>query len=123
VYPWHWRRQAMALIITNIVFDCHDPARLATFWATALGYATNTDHPDHAWAYDPRRTKPYLLFNKVPEPKVVKNRMHLDLDTDDVEAEVARLEALGARKLQFIDEGDRPWWIMADPEGNEFCVP
>ena len=113
----------MALTITNIVFDCHDPTRLASFWAAALGYAVNADDPDHAWAYDPRRTKPYLLFNKVPEPKVVKNRMHLDLDTDDVDAEIARLEALGARKLQFVNEGERPWWIMADPEGNEFCVP
>jgi len=113
----------MALTITNIVFDCHDPARLAVFWAAALNYATNTNDPDHAWAYNPDRTKPYLLFNKVPESKIVKNRVHIDLDTDDVEAEIARLETLGARKLQFINEGERPWWIMADPEGNEFCVP
>jgi Glyoxalase-like domain len=113
----------MPLTIAHIVFDCHDPARLAAFWAAALGYATNTEHTDHAWAYDPSGAKPYLLFNKVPEPKTVKNRVHLDLDTQDVEAEVKRLVALGARKLRFVDEGAHPWWIMADPEDNEFCVP
>jgi hypothetical protein len=63
------------------------------------------------------------LFNKVPEPKTVKNRAHLDLDTDDVDAAVIRLVTLGARKIRFVNEGNRPWWIMADPEGNEFCVP
>jgi hypothetical protein len=81
----------MPLTITHIVFDCQDPARLATFWAAALGYATNIEHPDHAWAYDPDGARPYLLFNKVPEPKTVKNRVHLDLDTQEVEAEVERI--------------------------------
>ena len=94
----------MALTITNIVFDCHDPVQLASFWAAALGYAVNADDPDHAWAYDPRRTKPYLLFNKVPEPKVVKNRMqprahqedsiirginHITLSVQDIEQSFA----------------------------------
>jgi hypothetical protein len=113
----------MALTITNIVFDCANPAALATFWAAALGYATNTDDPEHVWAYDPSRRKPYLLFNKVPEPKTVKNRVHLDLYTNDMEVEVARLVALGACKLYFVDEQGQQWWVMADPEGNEFCVP
>lgn len=113
----------MSLTISNIVFDCAEPASLAAFWATALGYATNTEHETHAWAYDPAGTRPYLLFNKVPEPKVVKNRVHLDLGTDDMEAEVERLLALGASKVRLVEEAGDRWWIMADPEGNEFCVP
>lgn len=113
----------MSLTISNIVFDCADPTTLAAFWAAALGYATNTKHPDHTWAYDPGGKRPYLLFNRVPEPKVVKNRVHLDLGTDDMDGEVERLIQLGARKLRFIDEDGEQWWIMADPEGNEFCVP
>ena len=58
----------------------------------------------------------------VPEPKTVKNRVHLDLTAPDREAEVDRLVALGARRLRFVDKGDERWWIMADPEGNEFCL-
>ena len=113
----------MALTISNIVFDCADPTRLATFWAAALGYATNTEDPDHTWVYHPTGQLPRLLFNKVPEPKGVKNRVHLDLGTDTMDLEVERLVQLGAQKLRFIDEAGQQWWIMADPEGNEFCVP
>jgi hypothetical protein len=113
----------MPLTITNIVFDCANPAALAAFWAAALGYAINSEDPEHVWVYDPSRAKPYLLFNKVPEPKTVKNRVHLDLHTDDMDAEVERLVGLGATKLFFVDEHMQQWWVMADPEGNEFCVP
>jgi predicted enzyme related to lactoylglutathione lyase len=113
----------MPLTITNIVFDCADPKRLAEFWAAALGYPTNTEHEAHAWAFDPAGSRPRLLFNQVPEPKSVKNRVHLDLGTEDVKAEVERLVRLVARKVRFVEEAYGGWWIMADPEGNEFCVP
>ncbi|WP_125099866.1 VOC family protein [Leucobacter chromiireducens] len=66
-----------------------------------------------------------ILFQQVPEPKQVKNRLHLDLHDDggDVEALVTRLEAFGARRIEFVDEGPAgSWWVMADPEGNEFCA-
>lgn len=113
---------AVALSISAIVFDCREPTSLAVFWAKALGYATNIEDPEHAWAYHPSRVRPYLLFNRVLEPKTAKNRVHLDLETDDVESEVRRLESLGARRIRLVVEGPRPWWVMADPEGNEFCV-
>ena len=63
-----------------------------------------------------------ILFINVPEAKTVKNRVHLDLTGPDHEAEADRLVALGARRLRFVDKGDERWWIMADPEGNEFCL-
>jgi predicted enzyme related to lactoylglutathione lyase len=68
--------------------------------------------------------KPKLLLQAVPEPKTAENRMHLDIDTPDLEAEVARLEALGARRLEagVRSEHGTNWVIMADPEGNDFCV-
>ena len=114
----------MSLTIGNVVFDCADPLRLARFWAAALGYEHRETAPGIAWAWPPEGRRPRLLFNKVPEPKVVKNRVHLDLHTDDMDAEVERLVALGATKVRFVDEGEGgAWWIMADPEGNEFCVP
>ncbi len=70
---------------------------------------------------EPGGGKPDILFLEVPEPKTVKNRLHLDLRRDDQAQEVARLEALGAWRID-IGQGDVSWVVMADPEGNEFCV-
>jgi Glyoxalase-like domain len=97
------------------------------FWAAALGwvrtYADETEvvvepPAGSAWAY----VAPDLLFLKVPDDKVVKNRLHLDLRPDDQSAEVARLESLGARRIDVGQGADSLWVVMADPEGNEFCV-
>jgi len=70
------------------------------------------------------RPGPKLLLQRVPEPKGGKNRMHLDLHTPDIEAEAARLESLGARRLEpdALEEHGTKWVLMADPDGNEFCV-
>ena len=65
---------------------------------------------------------PDLLFLRVPEPKTVKNRLHIDLRPDDQAAEVARLERLGARRVDVGQGADVSWVVLADPEGNEFCV-
>ncbi|WP_049569441.1 VOC family protein [Nonomuraea sp. SBT364] len=122
--------------IHDIVLDCRHPASLARFWAAAIdGYrvapydeaelerlrSNGIDDPED----DPNvlveaapGIKPRFFFTLVPEPKVVKNRMHLDLTADDPEAEVARLVGLGARVVAEYDD----WVTMADPEGNEFCV-
>jgi predicted enzyme related to lactoylglutathione lyase len=67
-------------------------------------------------------THPGLVFVPVPESKSVKNRLHLDLAPDDRDAEVARLEGLGARRVQVGQTPDNSWVVLADPEGNEFCV-
>ena len=79
--------------------------------------------PEHrdteGWRLDEETT---WLFAKVPEPKTAKNRMHLDVATTDVEAEVARLLELGATRVRDVDEWGYVWTVMQDPEGNEFCV-
>ena len=105
----------------GIVLDCHDPAALAQFWTAALDYV-------HAGAYvmllPNGRPGPKLLLQHVPEPKATKNRMHFDIDAADIEVEAARLESLGARRVQTapLHEHGTSWILMTDPEGNEFCV-
>jgi predicted enzyme related to lactoylglutathione lyase len=108
----------------GLVLDCTDPARLAQFWAPALGYVDFGVAGSYAVLLPNGRPGPKLLLQQVPEPKTVKNRMHLDIETPDIEAEAARLVALGARRVQddHIHEHGTTWILMADPEGNEFCV-
>jgi len=113
--------------LRDICFDCADQHRVARFWADMLGYAVPQpdpeDTPDDPVALDPPAGGLRLWFNKVPEPKVAKNRVHLDIAMPD-DAERERLLALGARVLRDIrrDDGALSWTIMADPEGNEFCA-
>jgi predicted enzyme related to lactoylglutathione lyase len=108
----------------GLVLDCADPPRLAEFWAPALGYVSLGEAGAYVMLLPNGRPGPKLLLQKVPEPKTVKNRMHLDIETPDVAAEAARLEALGARRVQpdEVHEHGTTWIVMADPEGNEFCV-
>jgi predicted enzyme related to lactoylglutathione lyase len=108
----------------GLVLDCADPDELARFWSEAIGYTTIGGAGKYVMLVDADGVKPKLLLQAVPEPKTAKNRMHLDIDTADVEGEVARLEALGAQRLEagVRSEHGTHWVIMADPEGNEFCV-
>ncbi len=110
----------MTLRWGNIVVDCRDAARVAEFWSRALGLTLHGPE-DGEWWIEPGGDIPDVLFLGVPEAKTVKNRLHLDLRPDDQEAEVARLEGLGARRID-IGQGEVTWVVMADPEGNEFCV-
>jgi len=120
----------MALSLQCITVDAHDPLALAQFWADALGWKIGEGVNDiEVWIErelgDPNKTGfPDILFLKVPDSKVVKNRLHLDLRPDDQDAEVARLEKLGAKKIDIgqSTDPDTTWVVMADPEGNEFCV-
>jgi predicted enzyme related to lactoylglutathione lyase len=108
----------------GLVLDCVDPDRLAAFWSAALGYTTLGGAGSYVMLLDPSSQQPKLLLQRVPEAKTGKNRMHLDIETPAVEREVTRLEELGARRLETeprAEHGTR-WVIMADPEGNEFCV-
>ncbi len=120
----------------EVVFDCRHPASLARFWAAALdGYrvapygeaelarlrSLGIDDPedDPSVLVEPSSgSGPRLWFTRVPEPKTVKNRVHLDLFTADVAAEAERLVGLGARVLAEVED----WVVLADPEGGEFCV-
>jgi hypothetical protein len=106
----------------DIVIDCADPEALAGFWAAALGYRSVGFGDPYFLLLPAQRAYPPVILQRVPEEKQGKVRIHFDLRVDDVDAEVRRLEALGARRID-IGQGDEvPWVPMADPEGNEFCV-
>ncbi len=138
----------------QIVIDCADPARLAGFWSTALGYVvqppppgfdswdaflTEMGVPESEWnsasaVVDPEGKGPRIFFQRVPEPKTVKNRVHLDLNAggehgtplderkERVDAEAARLVAEGASVVGPMEQRGEYWVVLRDPEGNEFCV-
>ncbi|WP_150307139.1 VOC family protein [Planctomonas psychrotolerans] len=141
----------MASKIGNIVFDCADPRALSHFWSDVLGYPRG-EYPDdmraallasgltdddlalRSVAIDPTGETPRLFFQKVPEGKVVKNRVHLDITATpgrraspmEVDAEVDRVVALGATVQHKSDGSWGPYpeyhYVLADPEGNEFCI-
>jgi predicted enzyme related to lactoylglutathione lyase len=110
-----------------LCIDTGDPARLAAFWQAALGWRKTHERDDEVVLEPPAGSPedgvvPDLLFLRVPEEKAGKNRLHLDLRPADQAAEVARLEALGARRSDVGQGPDVSWVVMADPDGNEFCV-
>jgi Glyoxalase-like domain len=116
----------MGIRIQCLCIDSGDPAKIASFWQSALGWRRTSESGDEVVLEPPAGSPedgvaPDLLFLKVPEGKVVKNRLHLDLRPADQAAEVARLEALGARRVS-IGQGKVSWVVMADPDGNEFDV-
>jgi predicted enzyme related to lactoylglutathione lyase len=105
------------------VLDCVDADGLADFWSAALGFRRGSFHPPYVRLSDPAERWPNLLLQQVPEPKAGKNRMHLDIQVTDVDAEVERLTALGARVVQPPhDDAGYLTAILADPQDNEFCV-
>jgi predicted enzyme related to lactoylglutathione lyase len=108
----------------GLVLDCSDPEELAKFWAPALGYTAVGGAGAYVLLMPPDPNQPKLLLQRVPEGKSVKNRMHLDFDVADIDAEADRLEFLGARRIsaEVMSEHMTSWHVMADPEGNEFCV-
>ncbi len=108
--------------LTEVGIDCHDAERMATFWCAALGWKIVDRDEDEVEIGDGSGS-PTLIFLPVPESKTIKNRIHLDVRAvdGDQEAEVERLIGLGARHVD-IGQGDVTWVVLADPEGNEFCV-
>ena len=112
----------MTMSVIGLSIDCADAAGLAGFWSEVLGRPVNPGaDAEHAAidATDPA-SGPRLAFHKVPEPKTVKNRLHLDLRTDQYEAESERLTGLGATALWQIERPTIRWTTFTDPEGNEF---
>jgi len=105
----------------SIVIDSEDPAALADFWSKVLGYPVVFSEDDEVVLAKDEKTWPGLVFVSVPEGKGGKNRLHIDLNPDDQQAEVDRLIGLGATRVD-IGQGDVRWVVLADPEGNEFCV-
>ena len=106
----------------EVVIDCADPQSLARFWAAATGYELQSDEDDWASVLGEGEREIRIGFQKVPEGKVVKNRVHVDLGSSDEETEATRIEALGATRLWVSDDPEDPFVVLADPEGNEFCV-
>ena len=110
-----------------VCVDSQDPAVIATFWEQALGWRRTYDDPDEVVLEPPAGSpedgvSPDILFLRVPESKSVKNRLHIDLRPEDQAAEVERLEKLGARRVDVGQSADVTWVVLADPDGNEFCV-
>ncbi|MFJ3790832.1 VOC family protein [Kitasatospora sp. NPDC090091] len=112
----------MTVRLYQIVVDSRDPSALARFWAEALGWRVLLEDPDEVVVGADEDAWPGLVFVPVPEEKAGKNRLHLDLAPGDRAVEVARLEALGAVRVDVGQPADAPWTVLADPEGNEFCV-
>jgi hypothetical protein len=116
---------------TELAIDCADPSGLARFWCSVLGYEVQCENDDGLVTIGPvpggknhhGPVPPTLTFAHVPEGKTVKNRLHLDVNPTDTEQdrEVRRLLDLGARHAE-VGQGDVSWVVLADPEGNEFCV-
>ncbi len=118
------------LKIQEIVIDCHNPRALAQFWAQALDWKIGEEATENV-AYIQKNLAstntdgyPIILFYKTPDKKSVKNRMHLDLRPENQMEEVERLEKIGAVRIEIGQSSDpsTTWIVMADPEGNEFCV-
>lgn len=109
----------MASTVSGIVVDCADPQHLGRWWGEVLGWEIDPDD-DGVELIDSERDF-NIYFQPVPEPKTVKDRIHIDLRPDDQAAEVERLIGMGATKVD-VGQGDVTWVVLADPEGNEFCV-
>jgi hypothetical protein len=111
----------MALEWEQVIVDATDPVALGRWWADALDWVVVNDDPEEFEIRPTPERLPGLLFVRVAEPKTAKNRLHLDFRPLDRDAEVARLVALGATR-QDVGQGEQSWVVLADPEGNEFCV-
>ncbi len=110
----------MSLRFSEVCIDADDIHALGQWWASALGWPSSVTE-DGDVLLRPPDGGPDWLFLAVPDGKVVKNRLHFDFTPDDQQAEVDRLIGLGARHVD-IGQGDQTWVVLADPEGNEFCV-
>ena len=118
------RREAAAhLKVGAVVIDCNDFPRMYEFWRDALGYEPGYP-PTDDWAIlkDPSGNGVNVTIDTVPEPRVGKNRLHLDLYSDDQKSEVERLLSLGATLHDRVPEEGEDFIVLADPEGNLFCV-
>jgi hypothetical protein len=111
----------MSLRLEEIVVDCRDPVSLGRWWQAATGWRVVGEDSDGVELAPAPGQTPSIMFIEVPEHKQHKNRLHLDWVPDDQQAEVERLVSLGASRVD-IGQGNTSWVVLADPEGNEFCV-
>ncbi len=111
----------MPLEWEQVVVDSADPLRLGRWWADALGWEYWWEEDGEVEIRPTEDRLPGLIFGTVPEPKTIKNRLHLDFRPDDQDREVARFLSLGATRAD-VGQGQQTWVVLADPEGNEFCI-
>ena len=111
----------MSLRLETTCVDCQDPIALGRWWAELLAWKVTYESDEEVVIESPEDNSVALLFGKVPETKTIKNRLHFDLRPDDRDVEVARAEAMGARRVD-IGQGEPTWVVLGDPEGNEFCI-
>jgi predicted enzyme related to lactoylglutathione lyase len=114
----------MPVWLHHIVIDAHDLPGLARFWAQALGWKVLSEREGEIVIGAEENAPVGMCFMPVTGPKTVKNRVHLDLTSSaaDRDQEIDRLLALGARRVDIGQSGAESWTVLADPEGNEFCV-
>ena len=112
----------MAITIGYVTIDCADPKTLGRFWSEALGWSITYEEADGVLLAGTADACPQLFLQAVPESKTVKNRVHVDLDADDFAAELERLVGLGASVLNQTGDDTKHSAVLADPEGNEFCL-
>jgi hypothetical protein len=114
----------MACRFTELIIDAGDPEALARFWSEVLAWEIGETREGLAWLKPPTSAVPLIVFVPVPEAKAVKNRIHIDVSPTDGtrDEEVARLLALGATRTDVGQGDDVKWVVLADPEGNEFCI-
>jgi predicted enzyme related to lactoylglutathione lyase len=108
--------------VGTVMLDCRDLDTMVAFWGRLLGLEEQARYPDYVWMSRLSDGGPALAFQRVPEPKTVKNRMHLDMAVPDLDDTVALVAELGGSRLADHEIGDFRWIVLADPEGNEFCV-
>lgn len=106
----------------SLVIDAHDPSALARFWSAVLEQPVLCESDEEVVVGADEHAYPGLTFVPVNDPKAGKNRVHIDLDPDDRDAEVERIVGLGASRVDVGQGEDVSWVVLADPEGNEFCV-
>ncbi len=112
----------MSIYIGSIVINVAEMERATRFWSAALGYVMREGDEEFVVLTDPNRRWANVSLQLLPHPKVGRNRLHFDLYSDDQASEVTRLEGLGATRLSWDYPPDADYVVMADPEGNEFCV-
>jgi predicted enzyme related to lactoylglutathione lyase len=114
----------MPVTLHHVVVDAHDLPKLAQFWTQALGWEVLSEREREIVIGPDVNAPTGICFMPVTGQKTVKNRVHLDLTTSaaDRDAEIERLLALGARRVDIGQTGEESWTVLADPEGNEFCV-
>jgi len=110
------------VVVGSVMIDCNDLEMAVGFWKALLGLEEKARFPGYVFLGRVSPKGPRLAFQQVPEPKMVKNRVHLDLEAADPEAIIARAIGLGATRLADHDMPGIHWTVLADPEGNEFCV-